>query len=344
MSNGTLRPRIGIDLGTASCLVYRGNQIVLNEPSVVALDIDTDEIIAIGTQAWRMIGRTNDRIRTVRPLREGVISQYRVTLRMLEFFIRQATKNRLLKPVVVVCIPSGITEVEERAVVDAAKNAGAHSVYLIEEPVAAAIGAGIDISKPEGNMVVDIGGGTTDIAVIALDGVVVSESIKVAGDKFDESIMKYVRSRYNLLIGERTAEEIKKTIGNVYRHSKVVEMTVGGRCLAQGIPREITLTSREMLEAMLNPIQAILDAICQVIERTPPELVQDITKNGIKLTGGGALLKGLDRLIADFVEIKAEVAANPINCVAIGTGKSLDHSSLLYSGSVNLTRNGQRDY
>lgn len=342
MSGGLIRPRIGIDLGTASCLVYRGNEIVLNEPSVVAVDAETDEIIAIGSKAQAMIGRTNDRIRTVRPLRDGVISQYEITLRMLDFFIRQATKSRVLKPVVVVCIPSGITEVEERAVVDAAKSAGAHSVYLIEEPVAAAIGAGIDISKAEGNMVVDIGGGTTDIAVISLDGVVVSESIKVAGDKFDEAIMKYVRTKYNVLIGERTAEQVKKTIGNVYRHSNPSVISVGGRCLAQGVPKSVTLSSLEMLEAMLNPIQAILDAICQVIERTPPELVEDITTNGIKLTGGGALLKGLDRLITDFVEIKTTVAPNPINCVAIGTGRSLDRVNLLSSGPVNLARPGQR--
>ena len=341
MARLSFRPDLGIDLGTASCLVYKGNEIVINEPSVVAVDTDTGEIICIGKDAQDMIGRTPANIRTIRPMRDGVISQYEITLKMLEFFIRQACGRSIGKPRVVVCIPSGITEVEERAVVDAAKNAGARAVYLIEEPVAAAIGAGIDISQPTGNMVVDIGGGTTDIAVISLDGVVVSESIKVAGDKFDEAIMRYVRSKHNVVIGEQTAENVKKTIGCVYRQDRIKTMNVGGRCLAQGIPKFVTLSSAEMLEAMLSPLQAILDAICQVIERTPPELLADITKNGIVMTGGGSLLGGLDMLITEITEIKTRIARNPINCVAIGTGKSIEHIGVLSEGPVNLARAGQ---
>ncbi|MCQ2427910.1 MAG: rod shape-determining protein [Clostridia bacterium] len=344
-----IRKTLGIDLGTASCLVYKDGGIVVNEPSVVAVDADTDEVICIGKEAQGMIGRTPANIRTIRPLRDGVISQYNVTLSMLDYFIKQAfTKNGRVvfhpKPKVVVCIPSGITEVEERAVVDAAKNAGASEVFLIEEPVAAAIGAGIDISEPTGNMIVDIGGGTTDIAVIALDGVVVSESIKVAGDKFNEAVIKYVRSKYNVLIGEQTAERVKIEIGNVFRHNPYITKNYGGRCLAQGVPKNVTLSSAEMLEAMLGPIQSILDAICQVIERTPPELISDITRKGIVMTGGGANLKGFAELITEFTGIRTVVAKDPINCVAKGTGKSIGRLNLISEGSINVARPGSRQY
>ena len=313
------RKDIGIDLGTASCLVYvKGKGIVLSEPSVVAVDLETDEIIAIGREAQMMIGRTPANITTVRPLRDGVISQYDRTLEMLQHFLRRACGPLIIPPRVVICVPSGITEVEERAVEDAVRNAGARAAYLIEEPVAAAIGAGIDISAPSGNMIVDIGGGTTDIAVISLDGVVVSESIKVAGDKFDEAIIRYVRQKYNILIGERTAESIKIRLGTVFKP-----------CLPQGI--------------RLVPITAIIDAICQVIERTHPELVADIINNGIVMTGGGSLLRGFDKLITDLTGIRTYVAKDAISCVAIGTGKALDHINILSEGSLNFARAQKRN-
>ncbi len=345
MFDFSFRRDIGIDLGTATSLVYvKGKGIVLAEPSVVALDADSGEIIKVGRGAQQMLGRTPENIVAVRPLRDGVISQYDVTLKMLQYFLRAACGPMLIQPRVVICIPSGVTEVEERAVVDAAKNAGARAAFLIEEPVAAAIGAGVDISAPSGNMIVDIGGGTTDIAVISLDGVVVSESIKVAGDKFDEAIIRYVRNKYNILIGERTAENIKKSIGAVYRHEPIKTIDVKGRCLAEGLPKFVTLSSTEMLEALLSPISAIIDAICQVIERTPPELVADIINNGIIMTGGGSLLYGFDRLIADMTGIRTRVAKNPVQCVAIGTGRSLEHINMLTEGTLNLSRTRRKNY
>ena len=345
MLDSLFRRDIGIDLGTASSLVYvKGKGIVLAEPSVVAIDAETGDILKVGREAQMMLGRTPENILAIRPLRDGVISQYDITLKMLQYFLRAACGPMILQPRVVICIPSGVTEVEERAVVDAAKNAGARAAYLIEEPVAAAIGAGIDISAPTGNMIVDIGGGTTDIAVISYRGVVVSESIKVAGDKFDESIIRYVRNKYNILLGERTAESIKKTIGNVYRHSEIKTMDVKGRCLVQGLPKFVTLSSAEMLEALLSPIMAIIDGICQVIERTPPELVADIINNGIVMTGGGAKLCGFAELITEMTGIRARVAQNAISCVAIGTGKSLEHINMLTEGTINLSRARQQRY
>ena len=329
---------IGIDLGTATVLVYvQGKGIVLEEPSVVAIDTNNDRILAVGKNAQQMLGRTPGNISAVRPLREGVISQYDVTLCMIQHFIRSACKNMFFPPRVMICIPSGITEVEARAVRDAAKEAGAQKVYLIEEPTAAAIGAGLDIYAPNGNMVVDIGGGTTDIAVLALGGVVVSESIKIAGDKFDEAIIRYVRRKYNVQIGERTAEAIKKHIGAVYDHPEAKAVEVKGRCLSQGLPKLITISSKEMIEALAEPITAILDAVCSVIERTPPELLGDILKNGIVMTGGGSLLYGFDQLITRVTGIKTRVANDAVSCVAIGTGKSLDHLDMLQEGTVNLT-------
>lgn len=335
-----LRDDIGIDLGTASCLVYvKGQEIVVSEPSVVAVNAETGDILCYGEEARKMLGRAPANIQVVRPLRDGVISQYDLTLQMLRRYIGAAkSKFRIFPPRVIVCVPSAITEVEERSVVDAAKNAGAGQVYLIEEPVAAAIGAGIDISDPRGNMVVDIGGGTTDIAVISLNSVVVSDSIKVAGDKMNDAIKDYVRRRYNLLIGDVTAETVKMRIGNVFQNTEIEKFKVKGRCLAQGVPREVVLRSSEMLEAMLNPVSAIIDAICDVIERTPPELVTDIVNTGIVLTGGGSLLRGLDLLISEVTGIKAVVAKNPANCVAIGTGKSLDHINSFNNASVNIVR------
>lgn len=339
MINMSIRKDIGIDLGTANCLVYvRGKGIVLSEPSVVAIDVEADEIIAVGREAQMMMGRTPLNIKTIRPLREGVISQYDITLEMLQRFLRAACGPMLIQPRVVICVPSEITEVEERAVEDAVKNAGARSAYLIEEPVAAALGAGIDITAPSGNMIVDIGGGTTDIAVISLEGVVVSESIKVAGDKFDEAIIRYVRKKYNMLIGERTAESIKIRLGSVFKPDKLEQMDVKGRCLSQGLPKYVTLNNYEMLEALFTPITAIIDAICQVIEKTPPELVADIINNGIVMTGGGAMLRGFDKLITELTGIRTYVAKDPMSCVAVGTGRALENINLFSEGSINYAK------
>jgi rod shape-determining protein MreB len=275
----------------------------------------------------------------VRPLRDGVISQYEITFRMIQHFIKRACGGSVIfKPRVIICVPSGITEVEERSVVDAATQAGAKRTYLIEEPVAAAIGAGIDISAPNGHMVVDIGGGTTDIAVLSLGGVVVSESIKVAGDKFDEAIIRYVRRKHNVLIGERTAEEIKIKIGSAWPREEPRYLDVKGRCLIQGLPRVVRIHSHEIPNALEEPLTAVIEAICSVIERTPPELIGDILSNGIVMTGGGSLLYGLDRLINYATDIRTRVAARPIQCVAIGTGKSLDNISHIPEGSINISR------
>ncbi len=330
---------IGIDLGTATVLVYvKGKGIVIKEPSVVAIDKSTDKILKFGREAQLMLGRTPGNIIASRPLRDGVISQYEITLRMLQHFIKKACGTMIFKPRVVICVPSGITEVEERAVVDAATQAGARRTYLIEEPVAAAIGAGIDISAPVGHMVVDIGGGTTDIAVLSLGGVVVSESIKVAGDKFDEAIIRYCRRKHNVLIGERTAEEIKIKIGSAWPREEPRALDVKGRCLIQGLPRAIHITSQEIPDALEEPITAVIEAVCSVIERTPPELIGDILANGIIMTGGGSLLYGLDRLIEYATGIKTRVADKAVSCVAIGTGKCLDNINALPEGSVNISR------
>ena len=313
---------IGIDLGTASILVYiKGKGVVLKEPSVVAIDRDTNKIMAIGEEARLMIGRTPGNIVAVRPLRQGVISDYTVTEKMMKYFINKAVgKKTLRKPRISVCIPSGATEVERKAVEDATYQAGAREVSIIEEPVAAAIGAGIDISKACGNMIVDIGGGTADIAVISLGGTVVSTSIKVAGDDFDEALVRYMRKKHNLLIGERTAEEIKINIGAAYRRPEVITMEVRGRNLVTGLPKTIVVTSDETLEPALQ----IVDAVHNVLERTPPELAADIFDRGIVLTGGGALLSGLDALIEEKTGISTMIAEDPLTAVAIGTGKFIE--------------------
>lgn len=331
---------IGIDLGTATVLVYvKGKGIVIKEPSVVAIDKNTNRILKYGREAQVMLGRTPGNITAIRPLRDGVISQYEVTHQMIQYFIKRACGGAtIFKPRVVICVPSGITEVEERAVVDAATQAGARRTYLIEEPVAAAIGAGIDISAPNGHMVVDIGGGTTDIAVLSLGGVVVSESIKVAGDKFDEAIIRYVRRKHNVLIGERTAEEIKIRIGSAWPKDTPRTLNVKGRCLVQGLPRMVQISSHEIPDALEEPITQIIDAVCSVIERTPPELIGDILNNGIVMTGGGSLLVGLDRLITYATGIKTRVADKAVSCVAIGTGRSLDHISAIPEGAINISR------
>ena len=333
---------IGIDLGTASVLVYvKGKGIVLNEPSVVAVDKRNGKIVAVGEEAQKMLGRTPGSIIAIRPLREGVISDYEMTERMIKEFIRKVMGFRLFKPNVVMCVPSIITEVEERAVIDAGLQAGAKRVFLVEEPVAAAMGAGIDIALPNGNMIVDIGGGTTDIAVISLHDIVVSTSIKVAGDKFDESIIKYIRRKHNVLIGERTAEAIKAEIGCVYPRPEELAMEIKGRCLMTGLPRTFTVTSTEVLEAFEEVVSSIVEAVHSVLERTPPELTGDISTNGIVMTGGGAMIWGFDKLIAAKTGIPTRVADDAISCVAYGTGKSLDHLHAMQDGTINLSRRRQ---
>lgn len=330
---------IGIDLGTASVLVFiKGRGIVLQEPSVVVVDKETEQIIKVGREAQKMLGRVPDTLEVVHPLREGVISKYNVTLQMVQYFIGRACGNMLLKPRVMICIPSGATEVDERAVIDAATQAGARQTFLVEEPVAAAIGAGLDISTPNGKMVVDIGGGTTDIAIMSLGGVVVSESIKIAGDTFDDAIMRYVRQKHGVLIGDMTAEKIKRTIGMVYESREEKTIEVKGRCIKTKMPKNVILSSREMLEALMEPLTAVLDAICTVIARTPPELVKDILTNGIVMTGGGSMLGGLDKLVEKTTGIKTVVAKNPLSCVALGTGALLDDLSSRQEGALNLAR------
>ena len=336
---------IGIDLGTASVLVYmKGKGVVLSEPSVVAMDKNTGKLLKVGAEAQAMLGRTPGNIVAMRPLREGVISDYDMTERMLKEFIKKVTSFRLFKPRLIICVPSGITEVEERAVIDAGIQAGARRVYLIEEPVAAAIGAGIDITKPDGHMVVDIGGGTADVAVISLGGVVESASIKIAGDKFDEAVVKYIRRKHNVLIGDRTAEELKMKIGCVFPRPEEVTMDIKGRCLMTGLPRVFTVSSSEMIEAFEEVSSRILEAIHSVLERTPPELVADISNNGIVMTGGGSLLWGFDKLIESHTGIETRVADDAISCVAYGTGKSLDSLDTMQDGTMNLSRRKQMNY
>lgn len=319
---------LGIDLGTSTVLVYvEGRGIVINEPSVVAIDTTADKIIKVGREAQEMMGRTPGHIKTLRPLKNGVVAQYEVTHKMLEYFISRACGDMFFHPKVMICVPGGISDVERRAVTDAALEAGARSVQLIAEPLAAAIGAGLRVNLPDGHLIVDIGGGTTDIAVISLGGIVTSESIRVAGDQFDEAIVKHVKNKYRVHIGERTAEQIKMRIGAVYDHKVAKTMKVRGRCMVEGLPKEITLSSKEMLEAMREPIAEIIEAICRVVDRTPPELIPDIIKNGITMTGGGSLLSGLDLLLADVTGIKAAVAGDAVNCVVLGTGKSLSKLS-----------------
>ena len=290
----------------------------------------------------RMVGRTPGNIVALRPLRDGVISDYDVTERMLRYFLQKVVGRRLFfKPRVVVCVPSGVTEVEKRSVIDATCEAGARHTYLIEEPIAAAIGAGIDIGRPNGNMVVDIGGGTTDVAVISLGGAVVSESIKIAGDKFDEAIIRYMRKKHNLLLGERTAEELKINIGAAYPRKEPVYMDVTGRNLISGLPKTARVSSEEMAEALEEPVQAILETVHNVLEQTPPELAADVSTNGIVMTGGGALLYGIDRLIQNHTKVPCYVAQDAISCVAIGTGKALEEIAVYSDGAVFDPRRGR---
>jgi rod shape-determining protein MreB len=333
---------IGIDLGTATVLIYvKGKGIVLREPSVVAMDKNSGRLLKVGSEAEKMLGRTPGNIVAIKPLREGVISDYDMTERMLKEMLSKVTTFSLIKPRLVICVPSGITEVEERAVIDAGIQAGARKVYLIEEPVAAAIGAGIDITKPDGHMVVDIGGGTTDVAVISLAGVVASQSIKIAGDSFDEAIIKYIRRKHNVLIGERTAEEMKMTIGCVFPKPETTYMEVKGRCLMTGLPRVFTVSSNEMIEAFEEVSERILETIHAVLESTPPELVADISTNGIVMTGGGSLIWGFDKLVESRTGIETHISDDAVSCVAYGTGKVLDWLNDMQEGTVNFSRRRQ---
>lgn len=327
--------QIGIDLGTATILVYvEGKGIVLDEPSVVSIDTKTNEVLAVGSAAQDMIGRTPSNIVAIRPLRNGVISDYKTTEIMIKYILNKVCTRSLFKPKVVVCIPSIVTEVEKKSVVDATTNAGARSAYLIEEPIAAAIGADIDISRAEGTMVVDVGGGTCDIAVISLGGTVVHDSIKVAGDEFDQAIIRYVKKNYNMLIGERTAEIVKCRIGCVYPMFEPATMEIKGRSLISGLPAKVTVSSTEILDALSEPAMAIVSGVKGVLEQTPPEILGDIVTNGMLFTGGGSLVNGLDTLISKATGIKVRIADNPAQCVAIGTGKSLSHMEMLKDNHI----------
>jgi len=322
---------IGIDLGTANTLVHvKGKGIVLKEPSVVAIQRDTGAILAVGEEAKHMIGRTPGNIVAIRPLKDGVIADFDVTQAMLKHFISKTLKTKsFVKPRVVVGIPSGVTEVEKRAVIDATLQAGAREAYLIEEPMAAAIGAGLEVQEPTGNMVVDIGGGTTEVAIISLGGIVTSKSIRVGGDELDEAIMSYIKKEYNLMIGERTAEEIKITIGSAFPKPKEETIEVRGRDLVTGLPKTIKVNSEEIREALAEPVNSILDAIKVTLEKSPPELAADIMDRGIVMTGGGALLYGLDKLVNHETGMPVHIAENPMECVALGTGKALEELDLL---------------
>lgn len=333
---------MGIDLGTATVLVYiKKKGVILKEPSVVAIDKNDNRVVAIGEEARQMIGRTPGNIVAIRPLRDGVISDYDITEKMLKYFIKKACGNRRVSaPKVVVCVPCQATEVEKRAAKEATVNAGAKKVFLIEEPLAAAIGAGIDITEASGSMIIDIGGGTTDIAVISLGGIVVRSSIKMAGDKFDEAIIKYIRREHKLMIGERTAESLKVNIGTAFKGERNEEMDIRGRDLVTGLPKNLTITSEEVRKAIEEPVNAIAECAHSVLENTPPELASDIADKGIIMTGGGSLLHGLDKLIEDVNKVPVKVMEDSVECVVKGTGKVLEYVDKLdisFSGDdINL--------
>ncbi|MHB1255045.1 MAG: rod shape-determining protein [Dethiobacteraceae bacterium] len=322
---------IGIDLGTANTLVFvKGKGIVLREPSVVAIRRDSGTVLAVGEEAKRMIGRTPGNIVAIRPMKDGVIADFDITQTMLRHFIGKAYKRRaIFKAHVVVCVPSGVTEVEKRAVIDATKQAGAKEAFLIEEPMAAAIGAGLPVEEPTGSMIVDIGGGTTEVAIISLGGIVTSRSIRVGGDEMDEAITQYIKKNYSLMIGERTAEDIKITIGTACRGEQVRTMEIRGRDLISGLPKTQEISDREIEQALADPVASILDAIKITLEKSPPELAADIMDKGIVMTGGGALLHGLDKLVARETSMPVYIAENPLDCVALGAGKALTEIELL---------------
>lgn len=333
---------MGIDLGTANTLVYiKGKGIVAREPSVVAIQTNIKEVLAVGEEAKKMIGRTPGNIVAIRPLKDGVIADFDVTKSMLKYFIKKATKRRtFFQPRVVVCVPSGVTEVEKRAVEEAAIHAGARDAYLIEEPMAAAIGAGLPVQEPTGSMIVDIGGGTTEVAIISLGGIVTSKSIRVGGDELDESIVNFIKKEYSLMIGERTAEEVKITIGSADGNTEITAMDIRGRDMITGLPKTINVSSKEIYDAMKEPIHNIIEAIKSTLEKTPPELASDVMELGIMLTGGGALLEGLDRLIGEETGMPVHIAEEPLDCVAIGTGKALDSIEILKKTLSNNKRIG----
>ena len=328
---GMFSKDIGIDLGTANTLVHlKGKGIILREPSVVAINNNNGSVLSVGNEAKEMIGRTPGNITAIRPMKDGVIADFETTQAMLKYFIRKViTKQFMSKPRVVVCVPSGVTEVEKRAVEDATIQAGAKEAFLIEEPMAAAIGANLPVEEPSGSMVVDIGGGTSEVAVISLGGIVVSKSLRIAGDEFDESIVHFIKKEYNLMIGERTAERIKLSIGSAYPFETEEYYQISGRDLVTGLPKDIKITSVEIREALREPVNSIIDSIRYTLEKTPPELAADIMDKGITLTGGGALLRGLDRLINEETGIPVYVAENPLDCVALGTGKVLEEIGTL---------------
>lgn len=333
-------PEIGIDLGTANILVYRrGKGIVLSEPTVVAIGGQNGRVLAVGNEARDMLGRTPGNIKAIRPLKDGVIADYTTTLKMLEYIIKKTCGGGFpirLRPTTLVCVPSGVTNVERRAVIQAAKEAGAGTAMTIEEPMAAAIGAGLPISSPGGNMVVDIGGGTSDIAVISLGGIVISQSLRLGGNKLDEAIIRHIRNAYNLMIGDPTAEEVKIKIGSAFPLEQELRMQIRGRDMVAGLPKTIEVTSEEIREALSEPVRQIAEKLCSVLEETPPELASDVIERGITLTGGGALLRGLDRLLMKVTDIPVRVADNALNCVAIGTGRALEElEAIKWSGAVS---------
>lgn len=329
---------IGIDLGTSTILAgYSAKGVMIREPSVVAVNKKTGKVLAIGDQVYKMIGRTPDHIRIVRPLSDGVISDYKMTGVLIRYVLKRIVKNQLLKPRLIICVPSTTTGVESQSVIDSAVEAGARQVFLIEEPVAAAIGADIDISRPNGNMILDIGGGTSDAAVLSLRGVVCKTSVKIAGRTFDDTITRYVRGTYNLLIGEKTAEEVKMRIGSVWECDGEAEMTVKGRDILTGLPGKVTVTRTELIPSLREVAEQILQAAQSVLERTPPELVGDIRTNGIVLTGGGALLGGMGDFIGNGTKVKARIADNPVDCVALGTARSFSYLGELFDGFLETS-------
>ena len=317
---------VGIDLGTSTVLLYvRGKGIVLREPSMVAMDRTTRNILAVGEDAWRMLGRTPANITVVRPLADGVVSDYDVMERMLRFFLRKVMGRRMLfRPRVLACVPSGVTEVERRSVVDTILDAGARRAQLVDEPVAAAIGAGLDISKPYGSMVIDMGGGTSDLAVLAMGRTIVGDTIKISGDRFDEAIIRYLRRKHNVMIGERSAEELKIQIGSACPRADAIYMDVTGRSLITGLPKTITISSEEMVEALDEPVQALVENVQALLERTPPELAADIFEKGVVMAGGGAQLYGLDRVLTEQIRVNCRLVEDPVACVALGVGRILE--------------------
>lgn len=327
---GKMTKDMGIDLGTANTLVYiKGQGIVVREPSVVAIRDDSKEVLAVGEEAKRMIGRTPGNIVAIRPMKDGVIADFDVTQSMLSYFIQKAAaKKGVVSPRIAICVPFGVTEVEKRAIEEAARTAGAKDAFLIEEPMAAAIGAGLRIEEPEGNMVVDIGGGTSEIAIISLGGIVTAKSIRLGGDELDEAIVNYVKKEYSLMIGERTAEDVKIRIGSAYKEGEEMEMEIRGRDLISGLPKTMQISSSEVRDALRDPVNSIVDGIKSTLEKTPPELASDIMENGIMLTGGGALLRGLDKLVREETGMPVRIAENPLDCVAIGTGKSVEDQEI----------------